>query len=250
MNKFEVKTKEEIKIMAEGGKKLASVKKALAEAVKANVAASDIEKLAVERIEALGAKPSFMMVPGYKWATCVNVNDGIVHGIPDSKLIFKEGDLVSVDVGLFYKGFHTDTSFSVVIGNNPKLTKLLETGRSSLKKAISNARVGKKLGDISKAMEEGLEKDGYSPIEALVGHGIGRNLHEDPMIPCYTGYPGDDFKLPEGAVLAIEIMYTTGSPSVKTDRDGWTIRTRDGKISALFEETVAVTKDGPFVLTS
>ena len=250
MHKFELKTEKDIKIMREGGEKLARVKKALNEAVSANVSAGTVEKLAVELITKENAKPSFAMVHGYKWATCINVNDGLVHGIPSPELIFKNGDVVSVDVGLYYKGFHTDTSFSVVVGNSPELQKFLNTGKTALKKAIAKAAPGNRLGDISSEMEKNLLKSGATPIEALVGHGIGRNLHEDPMVPCYTGYAGENLVLPEGAVLAIEIMYTMGEPAVKTDRDGWTIRTRDGKISALFEETVAVTKDGPFILTT
>lgn len=250
MKKFTLKTPEEVDIMAEGGKKLSRVKKGLREAVRANISAAEVEKLAMELISKEGAEPSFTKVPGYRWATCINVNDGIVHGIPSPELIFNDGDIVSVDVGLFHKGFHTDTSFSVLLGENKELQKFLETGRAALNNAIKQAKAGKVLGDISEAIESTLLPAGLTPIEALVGHGIGRDLHEDPMIPGYTGYRGDDFPLKEGVVLAIEVMYTMGSGEVKTDGDGWTIRTKDGKMSALFEETVAVTKDGPFVLTA
>jgi len=250
MEKFELKTKAEISIMAEGGKKLARVKKALKEAVKENVSAAELERLADRLIREEGAKASFKMVDGYKWATCVNLNDGLVHGIPSPKLVFVKGDVVSVDVGLYYKGFHSDTSFSVVVGKNPELERFLDIGRAALKRAIRQAKAGKTLGDVSSAMEETLEKGGCTPIRALVGHGVGRELHEDPMIPCFSGYPGEDFKLAPGMVLAIEVMYAMGTGDVKTDPDGWTIRMKDGKISALFEETVAVTGDGPFILTT
>ncbi len=250
MKKFELKTPDEIKIMAEGGAKLATVKKTLARAVAVGVSAADIEALAVKTIIELGAEPSFTKVPGYKWATCVNVNDGIVHGIPKKELVFAKGDVVSVDVGVFYKGFHTDTSVTVYLGGDPQIKKFLEVGRSTLNRAISKAKKGRFLGDISEAIESGLVSNGYNPVRALVGHGIGRELHEDPMVPCFAGYPGDDLPLGIGMVLAIEIMYTFGRGEVKTDSDGWTIRTKDGKLSALFEETVAITKDGPFVLTA
>jgi methionyl aminopeptidase len=249
MHKFKLKTPKEINIMAEGGRKLASIKKALKSAVNVGVSAEDIENLAQKLIAEARAKPSFAMVPGYKWATCVNVNDGVVHGIPAGRLVFKDGDIVSVDVGIFFKGFHTDTSFSVFLGKNAKLSSFLDVGRGSLKKAISQAKPGKTLGDISSAMEKHLKAHGYAPVRALVGHGIGRSLHEDPMIPCYSGYPSERFILSEGMVLAIEVMYAMGTGEVETAEDGWTIRTKDGKLSALFEETVAVTKDGPFVLT-
>lgn len=250
MKKFSLKTPEEIAIMAEGGKKLSLVKKALKSAVKAGLSAASIEALAMAEIKAQGAEDSFSKVPGYKWATCINVNDGVVHGIPSPELIFQDGDIVSVDVGLFYKGFHTDTSFSVLLGEDKEKQRFLEIGRSSLNNAIKNAKAGKRLRDISEGIESTLLTNGCYPIEALVGHGIGRELHEDPMIPGYTGYAGENFELKEGVVLAIEVMYTMGSGEVKTDADGWTIRTKDGKISALFEETVAVGKDGPFVLTA
>ncbi|OGM33371.1 type I methionyl aminopeptidase [Candidatus Woesebacteria bacterium RIFCSPHIGHO2_01_FULL_44_21] len=249
MQKFELKTKVEIAVMAEGGKKLARVKGELQKAVKEGENAESIEKLAVSLIKKEGAKPSFAMVPGYRWATCVNVNDGLVHGIPVNSLVFKDGDIVSVDVGLYYKGFHTDTSFTVLVGKSPELAHFLEVGRQSLGKAIRAAKVGHRLGDISRAIESNLKENGYSPVTALVGHGIGRELHEDPMVPCYSGYPGENFLLNEGAVLAIEVMYAAGSGEVKTGSDGWTIRTKDGKMSALFEETVALTRGGPIVLT-
>lgn len=250
MKKFELKSIDEIKIMYEGGQKLARVKKALKESVKAGASAADIDKLAQKLISEVGAQASFMKVPGYKWATCINVNDGVVHGIPAPELVFKDGDLVSVDVGLYFKGFHTDTSFSLLLGKNRELEKFLEVGKNSLNNAIKRAKPGRKLGDISEAIERTLLLGGYRPIEALVGHGIGRELHEDPMIPGFTGYRGENFPLKEGVVLAIEVMYTMGESEVKTDSDGWTIRTKDGKISALFEETVAVTKGGPLILTT
>lgn len=249
MKKFELKTREEIEVMAEGGKKLAAIKKELKKAIKVGGNAGQLEALADALIEKEGAKASFKMVPGYRWATCVNINDGLVHGIPSPKLVFNKGDIVSVDIGIYFKGFHTDTSFSVGLNEDPKYTRFLEVGRRALVRAIRSARVGHELGDISKAIEDAITEGGYSPVRALVGHGIGRELHEDPMVPCYSGYPGAHFPLREGTVLAIEVMYTEGSSEVKKDPDGWTIRTKDGKMSALFEETVAIVHDGPIVLT-
>ncbi|MBX4205602.1 type I methionyl aminopeptidase [Candidatus Microgenomates bacterium] len=246
-----IKTPEEVKVMAEGGKKLAHVKKLVEEAVKIGVSALEIEEIVTKGIIAQGGTPSFKMVPGYRWSTCININDGIVHGIPKKEMVFQEGDVVSVDLGMFYKGFHTDTSISVYLGSDPKTVEMLSVGKKALKNAIREAQMGNKLGDISYAIEKTLESAKLNPVESLVGHGVGRNLHEYPPIPCFvTGSASDNIELKEGFVLAIEVMYTQGNPELVTDSDGWTIRTKDGKISALFEETVAITANGPIVLTA
>lgn len=236
--------------MLEGGKKLARVKKGLAEATKAGVSSMDIEKLAVKLIEEEGAEGSFNKVPGYSWVTCINVNDGLVHGIPSKDVIFKSGDIVSIDVGVFYKGFHTDTSISVGIDLSPNDKKFLNIGQMALEKAITKARVGNYVYDISSAIESVIEAHGYSTIKALVGHGVGRELHEDPQIPCFVpGRISDSPKIEPGMVFAIEVMYAAGSDKVQILEDGWTIAMRDGKMSGLFEESVAISPKGPIVLT-
>lgn len=247
---IKLKTPEEVKIMAEGGAKLHRVKKALAEAVKPGVTAADIEALAVKLIKEEGAENSFDKVPGYSWATCISVNSGLVHGIPVKTLVFADGDMVKVDVGIYFKGFHTDTSVSVGIDLSPENQKFLNVGKMALEKAISKARVGAHLYEISKAIEDTIEGAGYTTIKALVGHGVGRELHEDPQIPCFVpGKIEDSPVLSVGMVLAIEVMYCMGSDKVEVLEDGWTIAMRDGKMSGLFEETVAVTINGPKVLT-
>lgn len=248
---IQIKTPEEVKIMTEGGEKLGRVKNALSKAVKAGVSAMEIEELAVKLIKEEGAEVSFSMVPGYSWATCITVNEGLVHGIPQKDMVFKAGDIVSVDVGVYFKGFHTDTSITVGIDLSPENQKFLNVGKSALEKAISKARVGNHLYVISKAIEDEIEGHGYSTIKALVGHGVGRELHEDPQIPCFVpGKIEDSPKLTVGMVLAIEVMYAAGSDKVHVLEDGWTIAMRDGKMSGLFEETVAITADGPKVLTA
>lgn len=246
-----IKTEEELAIMAEGGAKLSRVKKSLGEAVKAGVKASEIEDLATDLIERENAKPSFKMVPGYFWSTCVNVNEGIVHGIPKKEIVFKRGDIVSVDVGLFYKGFHTDTSISVGLQLDEVKKKFLEVGEAALRLAIKAAKPGKTVFDISQAIDTTINKGGYSPVRALVGHGVGKELHEEPQIPCFAdgNFRDSSIKLREGMVLAIEVMYSEGSGEVKLEDDGWTISSSDDTITALFEDTVAVTKEGPKVLT-
>jgi len=249
-DKITVKSTSDRAKMIEGGKKLAEVKNALMEKVGIGVSGLDIEKLANRLIERSGGKASFKMVPGYSWATCVNINQGVVHGIPKKEMVFKKGDIVSVDVGLFYKGFHTDTSFSVGLDLDESGNTFLKTGENALEKAISVTKAGNRIYDISQAIQQTIESAGYSSIRALVGHGVGKDLHEAPQIPCFTyGKREDSILIKQGHVYAIEVMYVEGNPDVVQDNDGWTISTHDGKISALFEETVAVTKKGPMVLT-
>jgi methionyl aminopeptidase len=247
---IQIKSPEEIQIMAEGGKKLARVKNALVSATKAGVRASEIEELAVRLIKEEGAECSFKKVPGYRWATCININEGLVHGIPTSSLVFKTGDLVSIDVGVYFKGFHTDTSISVGINLSPENQRFFNVGAETLNIALKAVKEGNYIYDISKAIEDSIEGAGYTTIKALVGHGVGRELHEDPQIPCFVpGVRQESPQIKVGMVLAVEVMYAIGSDKVELSEDGWTIATRDGKISGLFEDTIAVTAKGPKVLT-
>lgn len=250
LDKISIKSQQDILLMAEGGKKLGRVKKALMDAVKIGRNSLEIEELANKLIAKKGAEASFKKVPGYKWATCINVNDGLVHGIPAKEVVFHKGDVVSVDVGIYYKGFHTDTSDTKGLKVDSKTKKFLETGQKALKKAIAAVKPGGRIYDISKAMEDTIRGGGYTPIEALVGHGVGRELHEGPPIPClvHTSREATPEIIP-GMVLAIEVMYAQGKPDVEISEDGWTIRMSDGKISALYEETVTASPDGPLVLT-
>lgn len=249
MNKITIKTNEEIKLMTEGGKILGEIRDKTASFLKPGMTAEEIDLFADKMISDSGGKASFKMVPGYKHATCINLNDVVVHGIPDKQTI-KEGDKVGIDLGLFYKGWHTDTALTVIAGEN-KSNNFLDVGRSGLNKAISQAKPGKKIMDISRAMQETVEKAGYSVVTSLTGHGIGRELHEQPAIPCFAmGEYKNSLELIPGMVIAIEIMYNEGvSEVVYKNNDGWTIVTADGKISGLFEHTVAVTQSGPVILT-
>jgi len=250
MWKASIKDSQGLAVMVEGGKKLAAIKQKLRDEVRQGVKASDIETLAVKLIDKAGGKPSFMMVPGYRWATCVNVNAGLVHGIPKSEVVFKKGDLVSIDLGIYYKGFHTDSSFSLGISPSPEIERFLTVGEKALGVAIEAAKPGNKIFDISQAIQETIERAGYSPIKALVGHGIGRNLHEEPKIPCFVGVKREESPdIVPGMTLAIEVMYAQGNPDVELGKDGWTISMRDAKISALCEETVAILRHGPLILT-
>lgn len=248
MHKISIKTEEEIEIMAEGGRLLAQVRDETAKQIRPGMTTAEVDKIADDLIAKTGGQASFKMVKGYHHATCININDIVVHGVPGKRVI-GESDKVGLDVGLYYKGFHTDTS--TTISFNKEYAKFLEIGRQGLKKAISQARIGKRITDISRAMQETVEAAGYQAVRALTGHGIGHELHEDPYIPCFV-MDNEPYspKLEEGMAIAIEIMYNAGTWDVAyVSDDGWTIGTADGKISGLFEETVAITKSGPRILT-
>jgi methionyl aminopeptidase len=251
MGNIKVKTPKEIAIMREGGHKLAIIRDRLASEVKPGVSAWDIDQLAEELILQAGAKPSFQMVPGYSWSTCINVNDGVVHGIPYKDVVFAQNDIVSVDVGVYFEGFHTDTATTVYLGKNSDVRSFWNTGKQALLDGIAQVQEGNTIGDISLAIQTALKRGKTSAIRDLTGHGVGRQLHEAPSIPCFvTHTPSDAIRIEPGFVLAVEVMYTLGTSDIVIGDDGWTIRTKDGTIAALFEETVAVTSDGAEILTS
>jgi methionyl aminopeptidase len=241
-----IKTPEEIKIMAEGGKIARETLNAVLDAIKPGVKTRELEKIADDYILSKSSEPSFKTVEDYDFATCININEGLVHGLPGEYEI-KEGDLVSVDLGVLYKGFHTDLSHSVEVGTNEH-TDFLKVGENALMAGISQCKVGNKIGDISNAMQEVVETAGYTVSRDLVGHGIGKELHEEPYVPGY-GKAGSGQEIEEGMVFAIEIIYQDGSPEIAISEDEWTLETADKSISGLFENTVAATNSGPKVLT-
>ena len=238
--------------MTVGGAMLGRVREGLYQATVVGATPKQIEFLARELIKKEGGELSFTKVPGYHWATCINLNDGIVHGIPTSEVSFKDGDLVTVDVGVYYKGFHTDSAFSKVVGTASAAQKrFLAAGMEGLKRAIAAVRPGNRIGDISKEMDETTKKYGYACTRELTGHAVGKELHEEPLISNVVLGPREKTPLiVEGQTLAIEIIYVEGKPDLVMEKDGWTISTRDGKLSAVFEETVAVTGDGCTILTT
>jgi len=258
-----IKTPEEIKIMQHGGKILSDVLFAVLKNTKPGVSEIEVDKEAEKLIRDRGGEPGFMKVDGYHHTTCMSTNDAIVHGIP-GPYKFKEGDIVGVDCGVYYKGFHTDMSESIRIKNNKPLfytgneksyddevDKFLSIGKKALNEAIKVAIPGNRVGHISKTIQDIVEhKAGYSIVRSLIGHGVGKELHEEPEIP---GYLDDDVRftpiLKEGMAIAIEIIYNMGSPEVKIDKDGWTIRTQDGTLAGLYERTIAITKKDPLIIT-
>ena len=239
--------------MVTGGKKLAAIKKALVTMTKPGVSLSQIEDRAQELIKESGGKPSFAMVPGYQWATCINLNEGLVHGVPDETII-REGDIVSIDVGMYFGGFHTDTSVSFIAGEKtyPDKEVFLAAGRKALTEGIAAAKAGNHIGHISLAIETVIKEAGFSPALNLTGHGVGKALHEEPTIPCFVANPINQTPvIVPGMSLAIEAIYLAGNPATVTDpNDRWTIKSRDGKITAVFEETILTTAANPVILTN
>ena len=250
---IDLKTDKQLQIMIEGGEILSSVMKKLLGNVDKGVSLKDLDSLAEREITKKGGKPSFKMVGGYDWSICSCVNEIVVHGVPDDYVI-KEEDVVGIDCGVYYKGFHTDCSWTVRVPGgqkNDEIDKFLSVGKKALRQAISKVKVGNYIYDVSKAIQDNIEKYGYSIVKTLIGHGVGRKLHEDPEIPGFVkGKREKTAKITVGMALAVEVIYNMGVPQVdyKGD-DGWTIVTRDGKISGLFEATVAVTSHGAIVLT-
>ena len=251
MNSFTLKTPDEFKLMEEGGKILHEIKLQLKDAVKIGVTAYEIDCLAEKLITESGAEHAFKKVKDYTWSTCINVNSGVVHGIPHKEIIFKDGDNISIDVGVLYKGFYTDTSLSFAINPNKEKEKFLSVGRQAFQKAISAVIPNNSyIYDISKAIEDVLVRYNYSPILDLTGHGIGKNLHEQPYVPCFTsGLRIESPKIVSGMALAVEVMYCAGEPDLIKENDGWTIVTEDGKIAGLFEDTIIVTEKGYKIVT-
>ena len=242
------KSPDEIAIMREGGKILAGVMLRLEEALSAGMTTGDIDKLAEELITKAGATPSAKGYRGFSGAICTSPNNVIVHGIPDQTVV-EDGDLVSLDVALKYKGFHVDNARTYGVGEiDPAARKLLQVTEASLEAAIRQCAPGRRLGDVGHAVESVVEEAGFSVVREYVGHGVGRAFHEDPQIPNY-GPPGRREVLAPGMTLAIEPMVNMGAAQTKLLEDGWTVITADGSLSAHFEHTVAITPDGHEVLT-
>lgn len=246
-----IKTPNEIEIMQKGGKMLSEVMWELVSFVKEGVCEIEIDKLAEKLILERGGEPGFKKVEGYKYSVCLSTNDVVVHGIPTDYRL-KNGDVIGIDCGVFYNGFHTDMSETVIVGksNNPKTEEFLKVGKIALDEAIEKVVIGNHVGDISKTIQDIVEENGYSVVETLVGHGVGRELHEEPEVPGLLMDPIDQTPLlREGMVIAVEVIYNMGKPDLKLDNDGWTLRTKDGSLGGLYERTIAITKNGPLIIT-
>ncbi|MFI5294761.1 MAG: type I methionyl aminopeptidase [Thermodesulfovibrionales bacterium] len=243
-----LKSPGEIEKMAKSGRIVADVLEALKDVVKIGLTTKEIEDFADERIRALGGIPAFKGYRGYPASVCTSVNEQVVHGIPSARVL-KDGDIVSIDIGVLLDGFYGDAAITVPIGTvDREAAELIRATEEALYLGIQSAVEGNRLYDISGAIQRHVEKNGFSIVRLFVGHGIGRELHEEPQVPNY-GVPGQGPRLKRGMTLAIEPMVNAGSHEVIILDDGWTAVTKDGKKSAHFEHTVLVTSDKPRILT-
>lgn len=248
------KTPQEIEIMKTGGQILSEVLWKVMDELRPGVTELELDQLAEKLIRERGGEPGFQKVQGYKHTICVSTNDVVVHGIPGN-YVFKEGDVVGIDCGVFYKGFHTDMSETKIVQNpnfkaEGEIKKFLEVGKHALNAGIKAAVAGNRIGHISKTIQDIVESSGYSIVRSLIGHGVGRELHEEPEVPGYLNGPIEKTPmLKEGMTIAVEVIYNMGDKEVVLDHDGWTIRTKDGKLAGLYERTIAITANGTQMLT-
>lgn len=246
--KIILKSSREIEIMEQAGSIAGYVLSEMQKQAKPGMTTQELDQFAEDIISEQGGIPSFKNFKGYPAATCISLNSEIVHGIPSEKRL-QDGDLVGIDIGVLFKGYHSDTAISFVVGkSNPEKDKLLEITKLALDKAITMIRPGVHIGDIQAIIQETVENAGFSVIRDLTGHGIGQNLQEPPAIPNY-GEKGTGFILEKGMVLAIEPMVSAGAWPIEVMTDGWTIRMKDGSLAAHFEHTIAVGDAGAEILT-
>jgi methionyl aminopeptidase len=248
---IQLKSQREIEIMARGGKILADTVRLMERTVKPGMTTADLDAIAEEFIRSHpGATPSFKGLYNFPASICSSINNEIVHGIPSRKRVLNEGDVVSIDVGVFYEGYHTDSATTVAVGKvDDESQRLLSVTREALGAGVAVAKAGNHLGDIGAAVQAVVEAAGFSVVRDLVGHGIGTGFHEEPQVPNY-GKPNRGIRLVPGLTIAIEPMVNVGKPGIRTMPDKWTVVTIDGKRSAHFEHTVAITENGPRVLTA
>lgn len=245
-----LKSAREIDLMRKAGEIAAEALARVFDAIEPGISTRELDRIAENYIRKKGAEPAFLGYMGYPASICVSLNDEVVHGIPSEEKLIREGDLVSVDLGVKYRGYYGDIAASVVVGvANSTASRLVEVTRKSLFRGIEMAVPGNRLFDISAEIQETVEKEGFSVVRQYVGHGIGKRLHEEPQVPNF-GKRGTGIVLRPGLTIALEPMVNEGTYEVYTAEDGWTVRTKDGKLSAHFEHTVAITEDGPEILTA
>lgn len=243
-----LKSRDEVRKMRESNRIAAEVMELVSRAIRHGITTADLEKIATEHILSRGAKPAFPRVPGYHHTLCVAINEEVVHGIP-GKRVLEEGDIISVDCGVLLDGFYGDHAWSFPVGKvSPEAKKILAVGEEALIRGIAAARVENRLHDISAAIENCAKEAGFSVVRDYVGHGIGRALHEEPQVPNF-GEAGTGIKLRRGLVLALEPMVNAGTHEVEVLSDGWTVVTKDRKLSVHFEHSVAIMEDGPEILS-
>lgn len=243
-----IKSNREIQTMRAAGRIVAECLQLIEEKIRPGMKTAELDEIAESYIKRRGALPSFKGYNGFPANICVSINDEVVHGIPGERKL-QEGDIVSVDIGVFYNGYHGDAARTFPVGDvSESAMRLIEVTKNSFFKGIEYANTNYRLYDISHAIQEYVESHGYSVVREYVGHGIGRNMHEDPQVPNF-GMPGRGVRLREGMTLAIEPMVNEGTYEVRTLDNEWTVVTADGKLSAHYENTIAITPDGPVILT-
>ena len=244
-----LKTDSEIEKIRRAGRIAANALALAGEAVVPGVSTAHIDKVVRDYIEKNGAVPSFLNYNGYPASACVSINNEVIHGIPSTKRIVKQGDIVSIDIGAYLDGYHSDMAATFAAGEVSDVAKkLLQTTKECLQRGIQAAQPGGRLGDIGAAVEQYAESMGFSVVRQYVGHGVGRDLHEAPDVPNF-GMQGRGTRLVPGMTIAIEPMINAGKPGVRVLQDNWTVITTDGKLSAHFEHTIAITASGPVILT-
>lgn len=244
-----LKTARKLALMREACRISAEALRVAGEAVRPGISTWEIDQIAYKYIKSQGAEPNFLGLYGFPATACISINDEVIHGIPSKDRIIKDGDIVSIDLGAKIKGFNGDNAATFACGEiSEEAKKLMDTTRESLYEAIKYAVVGNKIGDIAHAVQAYCEERGYGVVREYCGHGIGKELHEDPSVPNF-GTAGRGVRLVAGMTLAIEPMINQGTAAIKVMPDGWTVKTRDGKLSSHFEHTVAITHDGPVILT-
>lgn len=244
-----LKTGRELKIMREACRISAEALRLVGNAVEPGVTTAELDRVAEDYILSQGALPNFKNYEGYPATACISINNEVIHGIPSKKRVIKSGDIVSVDLGAKFDGYHGDNAATFACGDvSDEAKRLMDTTRESLYEGIKAAVCGGRLGDIGHSIQQYVEQQGYSVVRQFVGHGIGTNLHEAPEVPNY-GIPGRGIRLMPGMTLAIEPMVNVGNYDVKVMPDGWTVLTKDGSLSAHFEHTIVITPDGPQILT-
>ena len=246
---IQLKNPDQIKIMKEAGRITGEALLVARDHVRPGISTYELDRLVREHIEKAGAKPSFLGYGGFPGSACISIHDEVIHGIPSKKRFLEEGDVVKIDVGAFYKGFHGDSARTIAVGRvSDEARKLIEVTRASFFAGIDQLKVGGRLGDVGAAIDGLVVANGFSTVKRYIGHGIGRELHESPDVPNY-GTPGRGTRLCAGLVLAIEPMVNVGTETVRELTDGWTVKTADGSLSAHYENTVALTGDGIINLT-
>ena len=246
---IQLKNPDQIKIMKEAGRITGEALLVARDHVRPGISTYELDRLVREHIEKAGAKPSFLGYGGFPGSACISINDEVIHGIPSKKRFLREGDVVKIDVGAFYKGFHGDSARTIAVGRvSDEAQRLIDVTRASFFAGIDQLKVGGRLGDVGAAIDGLVVANGFSTVKRYIGHGIGRELHESPDVPNY-GTPGRGTRLCAGLVIAIEPMVNIGTETVRELSDGWTVKTADGSLSAHYENTVALTGDGIINLT-